>query len=606
MGNVLTLLVVLIVVVAIVVFALLIAKTINPLVPPTPPPLVNPVGFMYECRQNTCDTGLACDSIYAVCKQSEGSSCLGNGDCINTTYCSSLPSRQGVCVPLSIQPSAVTHTPNDPCPCPSNMTCTQDTNYKYPVCKLKSGTTCTSNNECLSNVCISGLCATGAPAGSPCPSNSSCGDGLYCSSGYCQPTGIVTGGSGSYCQFSGCGSGFTCIGGVCGATSLGLGFPCNSSNLCSNSLSCNNVCTYHYPDANTCPCTSQYTCGGGVCQAPLSLPCRLNSHCSAGSCTQSNTVYRLIFKQPNASFTDPKYIFGNVDVELEVVSTNAYRAALGGLPVSKLTGYGTNIYTVCQPVGVVDLDGRTLIPGEIGGPSQPTTGELVDAIVISSNESYVVYSESNGPITNKTLYLFSSGFLSPYNPTTIYGSGLKGTQYYQDGIGYRAIDILSISRNEGGDLLALDSSGDVFVLRLNTTLWIPVITSPVSMPMFYNDNSKNTSSPDYNNISYVSPTTDGEQLQFNGSVSGGIYPTDIIGSNKYYVKDYSLYSTKEGGIEKAVLSIVAEINPFGSNYGLFVGVGGALYNIPGYVNDDSRVLSLGDSIYLYSYLSCIS
>lgn len=626
MGTLLSIIIAAVIIIAIAIFATLISLTSNPAPPPPPPQLTNPVGFMYQCRDYKCDVGLECDSISAVCKEAAGSKCRSQGDCATDNYCSgaTIQTEKGICVSNSIPPGTTTNKPNSPCPCPTNMKCTIDSKFEYPVCKLNGNNPCTQNNQCSSNVCENGVCTSGIPAGGLCNFNSDCKTGLYCSLNYCQDQGVTTGQQGSVCTLSGCVGGLSCVNDICEPAVFGLGFPCNSTNLCSQPLSCTqildaaSICEYHYPDPNSCPCVSQYTCSNNKCLAPATFPCRDSSQCSTsssgvqGTCGVFNNIYRFLYKQSTGTFTDPNKIVGSYEVLLEVVSTNGFNAAFIGVPTLplKLTGFssstqGDRVYAVIPDVGVIDLDGNTLVSGDIGGPGKPTGGSLIDACITSNRSGFVVYGESsNGTDYFTVLYSYVNGFLTPYNVTS--GVGFLGTQYSSG----EPLVIETISVNNSGYVL-IWAAGYAYVLPKGETGWRLLKNSltgddfgQVSLPMFYNDTSNNSNIPIYENVSYVAPILGGNLLQFNGDVSGGIYPLDRLGNETYNVLNYSLWSDSTRGVENGILTMITKVNQFGSTYALFSGVGGTIYKLPHYVNETCKVLSLGGSVYLYTNTSC--
>lgn len=638
MGAVLSVIIIGLVLLTIALFILVIIKTGNPPAPPTPPNLPSPVGFGIECKKYVCDKGLTCDTIYSICKSAPGSMCSIGLDCATGSYCSDtgLINVPGICV--VIPPSIVTNQPNDPCPCPTTMSCVTDAQYSYPVCKLNPGQTCTNNTECLSNICSGGVCTSGVPGGGICYKNSDCVTGLYCSSNYCQPNGVVTGESGSYCDLSGCNTGLSCVNGICISSSSGLGQSCSDDNRCSQPLVCLGsgtaaYCGYMYPEPNSCngnACTSQYTCISDICLADVTLPCTSNTHCGKsgsgiqGTCNLSNVIYRLLFKSSSGTFTDPFGSPGSYEIILEPISNSAFDNFIGDFQVSKLTGFnndlvGNQVYVVILGTGVISSDGSILIQGRIApSSSNPRSRILIDADIYDTKTGYVAFIETDGTNTYNTLYFFNGGFLTPFNPTNL-GPGFPGTQYTNDSTP-QILSINSISVNINGDLLIYDSSYVCYVLPKGETTWQQLLNSSteqplgeVDIPKFYNGGSSGpgiTNSlctsvcPSYLNVSYVNPINNQQLLQFNGTIQGGVYPRDSLGSQTYNVVDYSIYSDPVNGLQQGYLSIVAQVN-LSDEYNLFMGVGGSLYKIPGYMNENTKVLNILGGSYVYNNLACL-
>jgi Domain of unknown function (DUF4382) len=97
----------------------------------------------------------------------------------------------------------------------------------------ETGGPCAMSSQCLSGACLNGVCQPGG-SGSACTSNTGCISQL-CQAGTCAPPSGA-GGTGSVCSANtGCLSG-SCINGVCdpGAT----GQPCRASTDCTSGLSC--------------------------------------------------------------------------------------------------------------------------------------------------------------------------------------------------------------------------------------------------------------------------------------------------------------------------------------------------------------------------------
>lgn len=607
--------------------------------------LTSPVGFLYRCSNFTCDTGLSCDSVYGVCKYNNGTVCTLGSQCLNGAVCS------GICV-LG-PPASVTLQPNDPCPCPDNMVCSNKTPGSVELsCKLNGGATCENNGQCLSNVCqIDGTCAEGLPNGSVCQSDNQCLDGIsYCSEGFCQPNGIVTGEIGASCVSLGqptCSVGLSCISNICSLPQSALGDAClftTSTSGCAEPLSCQQVigndiceaddsasciCQYTFeqvsgfsrPNANGCSptgnCIENYVCTGGNCLANSVQPCVVAANCISGNCVSGGAIFQAVFEYfdfvtgTNLTTTDPNQILGSFNVSWQRISTG-----FQPLNVSKLVTTSDEVF-YCVPgsqvnpngTGLIKMDGTNAIPGYFQQISPGITDQFffIDAVVWTQAGSIVALAaftqirNNNSVITQNDVIYFASGTtLSPFNVTT--GVGFDGTQYS----GSTPLTISLIDRSDDGDILILDNTNVVYVKTSAGTIYSKAGLSNVSSTKFYSNNTTQSTAPLINNISYVGnyiqPGTNynlGNIVQFTGQVQGALFPVYIVPNitpDQYNVID-------QAPSDGSSLILVAQ-NLSNSRYNVFVAPNGSLQPLPGWVGVESRVAASLTSFYLYSSSIC--
>ena len=607
--------------------------------------LSSPVGFLYRCSNFTCDTGLSCDSVYGVCKYNNGTPCTQGSQCLNGGVCS------GVCVPGP--PASVTLQPDDPCPCPENMVCSNKMAGSTELsCKLQSGASCTSNGQCFSGNCLAnGTCASGRPDGSACTADNQCLENLsHCSNGFCQPDVIETGQVGAACNspnVPGCSTGLSCILGMCQFPQSALGESClftSSGSGCAEPLSCHsaaneNVCTadassgcscqnsfepttgFSRPNPNGCSpggnCIQNYTCNNNNCLAGLAQPCVISANCTSANCMTGGAIFQAVFEYfdsisgTNQTTTDPTLILGSFNVNWQRISSG-YQP----LNASKLTVTSDQIF-YCVPgdqgnsngTGLIKLDGTNAISGYF---SQVNAGVIdqflfIDAVVWTQNAAIValvaftqIRTNGSSVTQNDVLYFASGTSLVPFNVTS--GAGLDGTQY----TGSTPLSIAQIDRSDNGDILILDRSSVVYTKTATGTLYSKAGLSGVSSPKFYSNGPTGTVNPLINNISYVGtyiqPGTNynlGKIVQFTGQIQGALFPVYItsgITPDQYNVVD-------QAPSDGSSLILVAQ-NQANGRYNVFVAPNGSLQPLPGWVGAESRVAASLNSFYLYSSSVC--
>ena len=144
--------------------------------------------------------------------------------------------------------------------------------------------------------------------GDKCGNDVTCDSDLYCSLGYCQSDNLITGQEGSFCtnetiDGAKCDQGSSCVNFRCVSHSIELANPCDSDNLCIDSLTCSSdgFCIYPSPVSD---CSNTNTCVTGQICLPLSNDdpankrcfsntnniCTKNSHCAVGTCNKETAI----------------------------------------------------------------------------------------------------------------------------------------------------------------------------------------------------------------------------------------------------------------------------------------------------------------------------
>jgi len=287
--------------------------------------------FLFTCSEYECDDGYICDSNYLICKKNFGSDCNNYLECANDLFCS------GICA------TGPTGSLDAFCPCiPNVTTCVNvDSITNKRLCRLISGSKCTSDDQCASNNCnnqpgLAGKCLAGFNNSAPCKLPNECASNNCVikvgeTSGFCQNTGSTPFTIGSACQGncydgikgSDCNLPLTCqCGGITGSgpgicKNLNLGLSVNCSNLeictdelvCINSTGSNSTCNGDFITDNECSCIFNYfdpnipinnicitgmTDNNGTCTNSLNLGCNnLTDMCkskSPNSCNMSIPV----------------------------------------------------------------------------------------------------------------------------------------------------------------------------------------------------------------------------------------------------------------------------------------------------------------------------
>jgi hypothetical protein len=571
--------------------------------------------FMASCAQTPCNSGLICDGTDFICRYGTGTICDSAFDCGPGLTCS------GRCV------SGPYGGLDDYCPCNDGYQCQVNTDGST-TCKGISGTICSHNRDCISNVCYNGICMSGNLNSYPCTVNSDCSSN-NCSNHFCQPYQLTTGTLGASCAGnclnlpSGT-SGASCSGdlscycvygvnapGVCIRSDQGIGDPCNVINLCSNDLVCYNTsgvtcgrddlgcqCLFPYPNPNQ-PVYSNCIVGMDLRNSPPrlclngpTLGCNSGTMCVSNSCIgppvtvvynfsnngnlgtdflrATNTTLLAGFTGPNQQIT-PYKMFGTSDGALDTIYL-----------VDRSSGFYSITYDTSQ--------------NKAGSWTQwfsnnTQYGTLDD---VSYDGTLFIVSFSN------TLYLW----LLSTNTFNLFNNGL---QYTTQGVPL-TVDYLSISPanpNSGGDDIIITSQGTAYLKSAPDLYYEPILTNTTGPVSFYYD----TSGASQDNISFVTNYNNYQQiLQFTGTMTGQLEPLDIFGNLQYLVFDYNIYSptlptedTSAGMADASTIMLTTTttgINVVALNYA------GTTTIVPYNFNETSRCTATNNAFYIISKASC--
>jgi hypothetical protein len=498
---------------------------------------------MTLCNDGQCQNGLECDPFTGYCKIPVGGGCRVASDCVAPAHCS------GVCV------IGETGGLNQYCPCNSGYTCVTGRGAGPNLCKGSGGAPCSDNADCASLACVSGLCRSGQALGTPCSNSSACNPentpgGPACSGGYCQLSGVTTGGVGAVCDPAPCDIGLVCSrdpnnetgGGICASSSSGLLQVCSITTLCPGGQVCLNseaelcekgntdcVCRVSYPDPNQSTegvCPTGMVLFGLRCFNGEGLGCESDNMCSPGlRCAGGSTL--------------TKYGFLSLNVQgsrsLAITPVNVTSTA--DLAIKKLFTLGEVIYASCSADGECGAVGETglwdygdtpgvrvwrrVLAGQL--TRQGRTLTFIDASVGPTPTITVLFSESDGIQTFPTLYSYN---LIDFSLTPlIAGIGpWPGIPYYNNAV--ILAHFVERQINDGIYITAVDGNGYVGTLS-GFSIQISGVRGPMR-PWFRNSN----------NFGYTWVSSDDGMVHISDTPIS--FPTDPLGLVTYEVVDYDV------------------------------------------------------------------
>ncbi|MEZ4265742.1 MAG: lamin tail domain-containing protein [Myxococcota bacterium] len=241
--------------------------------------------------------------------------CVTAGDCDDGSLCTTdvCPAATKVCKHLVLAGSGCCATGSDCSPTEYCATTGAQCTPKQPT-----GTGCTGDDQCTSDLCLGGVCTNPGGPGASCSTHGACASG-YCVDGVCCDgacggacqacdlagfvgtcTGCAAGGQycdgGGACQpklptGSGCGAAGECSSGVCDsavccASDCGAGGYCDSSGTCQPNPT--SACQVVVCDPGTPGCTVQPAANGTTCDD--GNLCTQTDTCNGGTCVGSNPV----------------------------------------------------------------------------------------------------------------------------------------------------------------------------------------------------------------------------------------------------------------------------------------------------------------------------
>jgi len=596
------------------------AKTVY--APSSTPGVTAPPGFGFSCKTDPCPSNFVCDVGTVSCRLPLGATCTDFSQCQTGNFCS------GVCV------TGPNGGVRQPCPCNSGLVCTTQSDGSR-ICLGSPGFPCTVNDDCLSNFCLGGTCSSGSANGFPCTSDSQCVSGNCDEFQFCQPPNVLSGTTGAVCIFgqpppgtpgatgAGCDPGLFCSNGVC-LPGNGLAEACGISSACALPLICTSLdtgqacgasqnCICLFPnDPNTCPqgaclADNQYQCETTTsqCLAFGNQPCVINQDCNGTACLASPTI--LTFESNGVSRINPigATIF-SWDIHSSPPTTFTKLAGFTSV-TDKLYGVASN--------GLYTFSGSSwtqIIPSPlVVGPST----KILVSVAATANLTLVVFKETVGLLTDYTVYSLNGLTLTPFNVNSQVGH-IDGTQYSVANV---ALPISDIDISSNLDVVLL-SSNNPFVKTPNVTQYSlrdktngSIITGPpitnVILPRFYFDTFQTgatgatVSFPSDYNFGYVGPTGPSQLLQFNGNISGALYPRDLGTPDVHNVTDWSVFTpsncvNNQCGLRFGTMELVSLDQNLGSFHDYLV-INGVQVKIPGFVDNQARVLVTELNIYLY-------
>lgn len=601
----------------------------------TPPqyPIANGY-FMSSCAQNNCNDGLICDGTDFICRYGTGSSCESAFDCGPELTCS------GVCV------AGPYGGLDQYCPCNTGYKC-QINNNGPNICKGVSGTVCTRNSDCISNVCKCDdqdtcICMSGNPNSYPCTKNSDCSSN-NCDGAFCQPSGIITGTLGASCagdclpvpsgeSGASCSGNTTCVcvygtdtPGVCIQTNQGIGDTCSTHKICSNNLICYNSngskcesndlncqCLFPYTNPNTPVqniCISGMAPRSSLCLNDTNLGCNSGTMCFSNSCIGPpvTAVYNFFKDNSNLntdflSATTTSLIAGFTGPNPQIIPYKMFATSNNLIDTIYLIDRSSGFYSITYDTSQNKSGSWTQ-----WFPNNTSYG-LLDDVSYSGSTFLVSFSNS--------LYLWDMSS----NLFTLFNNGIQYTIQNSQYIPL-TVDYLSISSSND---IIISSQGTIYIKQSSNTYYdiaiiqggpmngLPIINT-FGPPSFYYD----TSGINYHNISFVSNYTDNidnsisyqQILQFSGSVAGQIAPVDIFGNLQYKVFDYNIYSptletddTSPGMTSASIIMLTTTttgLNVVALNYS------GTTAIVPYNFNETSRCAVTNNAFYIISKASCM-
>lgn len=489
----------------------------------------------YSCRFANCPSSLICDPSTLVCRQTIGGPCSTYADCPVGSYCS------GVCV------TGPYGAPGQPCPCDENSECVTLIGGKR-ICKAKPGIKCTSNDECINNLCIEGICSSIKQNGQTCTENSQC-QSRNCSEGVCQVSGVLTGSLGSICNKDApCYSGLSCLDGICSKT-RGIGDVC--INDCLPPMIClDKKCSFP-TQPNTCQsgvCSKGFSCRDGLCYADIAQACVVNANCLSGKCSDRGSLYYLAVNR------DKPFDICRDSSNVVVLGSNTLRwermAEVNG--VLQLAGNDVDVYWLAE-------DGLYKNGSLLENRVKHIVGTLtLTDVAVNADTVLVTAKYQNGPTTRSFLYQYvNSGFRSI--PTS--GANFNRVSISRDG------------------RVAIYGEGPTYMGNLQEVK-TPASKSDIKKLVFYPEGIAYTdTSPGVKGLKTVYPQPPGEII------------------------DFSLWSPVQTECQKYGNMIIVNRDPLSAQ--LYLVMDGQQYSIPGFVDFRTRVLVNKNYIYMWSNGSCL-
>ena len=511
------------------------------------------------------------------------------------------------------------------------------------------------NGNCLNGVCLNNVCSSPKQLGQVCKPGE-CGNGLQCSQGFCQKTGIKTGNEGAFCIPSGspgCTIPLRCNddNNTCVSGTQGFKDSCNNTDtFCISGLQCTRKeCLFPTPPENctvTQKCTTGYNCSSNKCLGGTGSMCSIDSQCSGNNCQKQNlsiltweggltttndnvTVSTLPGWKPFTNLP-PQVMFDRI-----VATTNGTSDTLWGLNTSDTVG-GGGLYLLTNPSNGTWSKTSTANNQEVRfdcSERQSISGKFL-TIATDRKDIYILI-ETDINEQQPTWDIKRVELNADHSINLVSVAGLDSPKADNIGEENNLIikDITDFDINTDGDVVLIGNipfSNPDFSLGINQIYVKRTDSMNFSL-------AKDSRSPDQfqtdikfqlvryyflgsrivngqaidnsMNIGYVErqPASDGdsgqdsESLMFLGAVESVIYPQDYL-TNNYTIPDVAMGDFTSISSSDVWMNAIRLDN---TNTSYLEIRGGSQYMIPGYNGPNSRLFVTLNNIYTQADGLCV-
>lgn len=564
-----------------------------------------------------CRSGLTCSRAspqdqQGICLRPLGAACNALSECVEeATVCN------GVCSQL------VTGGLNEACPCtePRTQSVIID---GLCFCKGQNGHVCTVDSDCANGRCQGGVCVPLQQLGQACRPGQ-CDEGLSCSSGFCQPVGIATGTQGAYCEVEqpwppqlgqtkpGCVESLSCLNQMCVPVTNQLGGLCAETQACQPPYVClDRQC--QYPDnPNRCDqtntCIAGYSCTDGICLADSGQACQDDQQCMSGLCSQQGRILRWDHENQNWSVdSTPNFAvsrllhYNNVLMAASIIGQAGtdgfyvYRnRSWSQIPKTGMWSDTNRSYRLIDAASsqaglfaiyhVVEMnDGTSTNIGHVIYRLQPNTNWTAITMTPMNTASGVQVDNQGHPLVLVSLDVSETGLM------LLGGAPIGHTNQY-----LYALDPSAA----GGQPVTLLLNGEPCARGQSTTNPKDLCQARYyQMAAIPGDQRKDQ-------FAYLDQSDTQRLVRFSGLLSSAHLPN----KEHAWVTNYSL-KIPNGQREKIHVMVLARdaLNTSEPAHAYLIDPSrpGALYRIPGYFNEESRVLVTEEGdVYVYTNKICV-
>nr|QBK90985.1 MAG: transmembrane protein [Pithovirus LCPAC201] len=599
---------------------------------------ISNVGFLQACGGTLqCQSNLTCQG--GVCLKNDDQSCTKSTDCISNQCVGVSEDKQGICS------SRVTGGLNGPSPCEGDLAPNDNGICKgtdgFVGCAVPSGSQPAGkdiNDNCLSGLCLNSICQPLKNLGQSCLTGQ-CQEGLTCSLGFCQITGINTSQEGAFCVPGGepgcqvllsCSVDTnTCVGGT-----EPLGGSCNGSDtFCQEGLIClNDVCSYPVPpgDCSTSQsCSNGYTCSNNKCLGQSGAICSVGSQCLSGSCSKNQLAIFKWNNQPVSTLVGIGWskvvdLPGGITFSRFVATTSGSMDTFWGLDFSDQPGQG-GLYLLSNPTRgswIKTISGTTQ---NISFDGQIQTTRTETILTISTDQSQIfalikittTSVNTQSQVANVTMeWAIKRVELDVSNSANLISiPNFDPPRTINNDL----IEIIDFDINIVGDVVLIGStnlgqnSNQIYSKGMGVNFFsqvsIPSSIQKIALVRFYflapNPNSAKLGVVIDNsiNIGYVTNTDSlKQQLLFTGTLIGNIYPSNSR-TVDYDIIDVSIGQMDSISTSNIWLSVIGKDNPVTETSYLEV-LEGKDFQIPGYIGMNSLLYTSPNFTYTQSEGIC--